>query len=600
MSFKPFSLPNKVIDLYFHHLPLHRKLMISYGLIIAIPIIVMYFFGYSKMASALETNLLYSANQGYSQAYEFTGYKLYKMLRTSDLISQNDRVHDLLTMTHSKDNYVKEVELTLDLKDYLSSFEDSQDIYRVKLYIPGTRVYASEGTNFLNLRDVPSTKWHPLIARNKLSVLFLSADYLEDTSGQLAIIRPIYDPNTYDLIDGYLRIEFSSAILLDIIGKSDPIIGAHTYITNTRGEMILTSDPLSSMDITATYLDGLSSLPASFGFAEATFLNQEVYLRKQAIPNTDWIMTTLIPKEEVLSVIKRQNYLLLTATFIMTSLALILAYYISRNITSRLDILTTHMKQMDDDTLITGRLTMDQDEIGLLATDYNRMHTKIKGLMDEQYEAGQALKSAELRAIQAQINPHFLYNTLEMINWMAKKQETDKILKVTKELSKFYKLSLNKGEDTITVRDELAHVQAYIAIQNQRFENHIHCHVKLDPEIGGYLLPKILLQPLIENAITHGIMEKDSQEGSLDLQLYTDDHWVYLTIEDDGVGMPKTKLQNLFNPRIHSEKGSHYGLYNIRERLRLYYDHQANILIESQPGQGTKVTIKLPKDFRSR
>ena len=613
-------------QLYFHHIKLQKKLMISYGLLIAIPVVVMYVFSYAQMAEVLERNLLYSASQNYEQAHEYTSYKLYKMLRTSDLISNNNTIHELLTMSYSADSYVKEVDLSLQTKDYLTSFEDAQDIFRIRLYIPGTRIYADEGINFLNLRDVPSQPWYPLVDLRHQQVLFLPSNYLGETdSNLLSILRPIYDPNNYEKVEGYLRVDFKKSLLLDILERSDAVVTATTYVTNGSDELILSSNPFLtaknptenlSTDVSPyDWLQGIYDRSQTSTYTLTSLNDIPVYIRKQVIPNTDWYLTSVIPQAEVLRVIQRQRMILIGAILAMLGIAMFLAYYISHNITKRLDILTHHMKHMDDSVLITSPVTSDEDEIGQLAKDYNRMHKKIKNLMDEQYEAGQALKSAELRAIQAQINPHFLYNTLEMINWMAKKQETDKILTITKELSKFYKLSLNKGNDMITIRDEVAHVLAYIAIQNHRFEGNIHVSTSVDPVVAGDYVPKILLQPIIENAITHGIMERDDQEGQLDIRVYKRSEadgllqnnndienrheWskenTVIQISDNGVGMSYEQLNHLFDSNRTSKKGSHYGLYNIKERLRLFYDDHATLEIDSHHNKGTTITITLPR-----
>lgn len=155
-------------------------------------------------------------------------------------------------------------------------------------------------------------------------------------------------------------------------------------------------------------------------------------------------------------------------------------------------------------------------------------------------------------------------------------------------------MSLSKGNVQISLRDEFAHLNAYINIQNQRFEDHIHFKHHLSSDIADFIVPKIILQHLVENAITHGILEKDEPLGTLIVSGRAAGDTIILTVEDDGVGIDKERLSHLFDAKAHSQSDSHYGLYNIKERLRLYYNDQASIQIASVVSGGTTVTIQLP------
>lgn len=594
------------IYFYFHHLKLHHKLFISYGLIVFLPVFVLYVVSYSKVANILEHNLLYSANQSFEQTYSFASYKLYKMIRSSDLIHNDETIHRILTTDVEKTGVVNQVDDMYLLQKYLTSYEDIQDIQKVRLYVPSSFIFSQEGINFMDLSTVESTLWYQMLSRQNKKILFAPSDYLTDTpnSEVLSIIRPIYQLDNFNTIEGYLRIDFSKKVLLDIVDKSTPSLNSFTLVVNNNGLTVLTSNDDLQKKYNLSSEELLPFVHNTSGYVVQTVNRIPLYIQSRLIPNTDWSIISVIPNDEILSAINAQRSTLAIALIIMLSIAFSLAYLISNYMTRRLDTLTDHMKNISDTHYLPPLFEDDQDEIGVLAKSYHQMLSQIQGLMDEQYASGIKIKSAELKAIQAQINPHFLYNTLEMINWMAKKQEIDKILQVTKELSRFYKLSLNKGNDLISLRDEFSHLNAYIAIQNLRFENRIHFHSQLAPDIATFIVPKIILQPLVENAIMHGILEKPDQEGVLDVSALLipasekiESAYVQIQVKDNGVGMPEKKLNALFNTENSSDSpsnGSHYGLNNIRERLTLFYGETAQITATSSVGEGTCITIQIP------
>jgi two-component system, sensor histidine kinase YesM len=632
---------------YFHHLKLHKKLMISYGLIVFIPIVVLYFISYTKVATILKDNLLYSATQSYEQTYSFASYKLYKMLRSSDLIHNDSMIHEVLTSSITNTSIVEQVDAMFLLQRYLTSYEDDQDIQRVRLYVPSEFIFSNEGVNFLNQENIASALWYEALENQDKKIIFAPSEYLTDTpnSDTLSIIRPIYQLDNFSIIEGYLRIDFSKKILLDIIEKSAPSLNSFTLILNVKGIPVLSSNDnllkkyTLSSEILAGYMENTTQ------YSQHDIQNKSYYIQSRLIPNTDWSIISVLPYDEILSAINAQQRILIVALVIMLSFAVGLAYLISFYMTTRLDTLTDHMANIGDTQFILPQFEEDQDEIGVLAKSYNTMLNQIQKLLNEQYISGIKIKSAELKAIQAQINPHFLYNTLEMINWMAKKQEIDHILLVTKELSRFYKLSLNKGNDLITLRDEFSHLNAYITIQNLRFENRITYHSSLSPEVASFIVPKIILQPIIENAIMHGILENTHQEGILDVKAElinysmespredfpsneergrltssallqansssclmespredfpSNEERVRITVTDNGVGMTEDKLRILFNApletldELEENAGSHYGLFNIKERLELFYGDSATLIATSEVGKGTCIEILLP------
>lgn len=235
---------------------------------------------------------------------------------------------------------------------------------------------------------------------------------------------------------------------------------------------------------------------------------------------------------------------------------------------------------------------VQQDEIGQLISAYNTMVDEMEHMLATQYDLGRAKAGAELKALQSQINPHFLYNTLDMVSWMAKKKETDKIQLVMVSLSQFYKLTLSGGRDVITLEEELRLCDAYMRIQQLRWEGAIDYMVEADDELLAARLPKITLQPLIENAIKHGIMQRGEARGSIIISATMEEEkegrWMTLSVLDNGVGMENSEEM------LQKGSGSHYGMKNIEQRLALFYDTDIRIQVDSETGLGTCVSMTLP------
>ena len=236
----------------------------------------------------------------------------------------------------------------------------------------------------------------------------------------------------------------------------------------------------------------------------------------------------------------------------------------------------------------------DQDEIGQLVENYNIMVERINDLMTEQTKTAEKLKVSEVKALQAQINPHFLYNMLDMINWLAKSGQQEKVSEAIQTLSKFYKLTLSKKNITIPVGEELRHVSLYAMLQNMRFENKIEFIIDVPDEIMEYEIPKLVLQPIVENAILHGIFEKESKSGNIVIMAWMEGGDIVFTVSDTGMGIPPERLETILDGTEESEHGSNIGIYNTHMRLRYLYGETYGLHYESDYGQGTEVQVRIP------
>ena len=235
-------------------------------------------------------------------------------------------------------------------------------------------------------------------------------------------------------------------------------------------------------------------------------------------------------------------------------------------------------------------------ELDELTDSLNTMAEKLIELIDQNVQKQRNLQKAEMKALQAQIAPHFMYNTLETILSLAEDGQTENVVTTTIALSSFFRLSLNKGRDWITVADEKSHVENYLAIQKMRYGAILEYDIDFSPEILGESMLKLLLQPLVENAIYHGI-KKTRRRGHIALKGYKADDRMVFTVVDNGLGMTAEELAKLKGSLSHydvSVPGTGFGLYNVYKRIELYYEIDDGLTVESEYDKGCTITIKLP------
>ena len=318
-------------------------------------------------------------------------------------------------------------------------------------------------------------------------------------------------------------------------------------------------------------------------------------------------MVSVLPTDDVLRLSRQLRTGMLLVVIVLAVAAYALAYTISRSSLERISLLTRTMQAVEKGD-VTARLEpIGDDEIAQLMGSFSQMMERIDTLMEEKVEQGRQIKNLELKALQAQINPHFLYNSLDLINCTAIANDVPQISHMVHELSQFYRLSLSRGREVIPLADELRHAQLYVDIQNMRFEGRVRAEWQLDPAAGRCRVIKIILQPLIENAIIHGIFETPAKTGRLLVRTCREEGRVVIVIQDDGAGMDGATLarvQALLRQEAGLQAGAArppadgphggVGLQNINQRIRLYYGPEYGILLSSEPGKGTRVTITVP------
>ena len=238
-----------------------------------------------------------------------------------------------------------------------------------------------------------------------------------------------------------------------------------------------------------------------------------------------------------------------------------------------------------------------RDEIAVLADRFNDMAGNIQTLVVKVREDEQKMRKADLRLLQEQINPHFLYNTLDTIMWLAIDHQDDKVVEMVAALSGFFRTSLSHGEDKITIREELEHVENYLKIQQLRYGDIMEYSIDVPDEIKKNDIVKITLQPLVENALYHGL-KKQREKGMIKISRVDDENNIFLIVEDNGVGMQPEQVVQI-NKEMYEDiwvnRTTGFGIANVNRRIKLYYGEEYGLILESEPDIGTKVIVVVPK-----
>lgn len=426
-----------------------------------------------------------------------------------------------------------------------------------------------EGDNKIEL--IHTTDWYRETVNARGRVVFFSTNVLGDASKSFSVAKLFRDSES-DIGEplGLIIINVSKTVFDTVFSSSGKYGGEFLAIDHNGHSLVpvYNRSEIDSEQIRMGTLEEVSGQLQSQGYLVAQYKNE----------TTDWMFLHLIKSEKLLQESQRIGTVTALIASAIALFALIVSYAVSGTITQPLQ----QLKKMMIEWMKGARdfaVTFDQDEVGTIGETFKRVVVENRELNEKLVHAALKEREAELLALQAQIKPHFLYNTLDSIYWMATLHNNREIAQMAVSLSESFKLSLNKGRETIPVYKELKHIQHYMTIQNIRYNHRFQYEEDVDPSLMVIEILRLVLQPLVENAISHGLEPKIGK-GTVRLIGRRNGDEVKFVVEDDGVGMENIEV---------TEQG--YGLQNVKERLMLYYGSSCSFTINSAPNQGTRVQI---------
>ena len=373
-----------------------------------------------------------------------------------------------------------------------------------------------------------------------------------------------------------------------------------TWVMNSKGEVFTQNENYFFNEIISksTLIDMISSIDTKNSSTVNVINNKgdKSTVAYSYIPNSDgWLLCTMVDNKQIHShtLILMRNILIFWIVLLI--LAIIISYFLSYSLVKPLEALKDNMKEVEKGNMVLLPLDNKNDDFYHFKTSYNNMLEKISDIIDTIYKEQTSKRNAELLALQSQINPHFLYNTLDTLKWIALDYDAFEISDIVSSLSSFFRISLSDGNKIIKLEDEFEHSKNYLEIQRMRYSDILTYEINLDSSIKTSKTLKIIVQPLIENSLYHGI-KNTSKKGIININGFLEDCFIVIKVEDNGIGIPEEKLINIISNLKNNIQSDHYGLYNINERLKIKYGALASLNIESTYGSGTLITIKFPNE----
>lgn len=309
---------------------------------------------------------------------------------------------------------------------------------------------------------------------------------------------------------------------------------------------------------------------------------------------TGWIVVGVSYVSELMAGADEARLTYLLAAMLLLAVAMLLAFLLSGEITKPIKALELSMKEVEKGNFSHVALEVrDNNEIGRLSRNFNTMTREIQNLMEQTEKEQRAKRRYELKVLQSQINPHFLYNTLDSIIWMAEWGKNQEVVKMTSSLARLLRRSISNEREVVTIEEEIDYTEAYLTIQKMRYQDKLEYEIDAKPDILKEETVKLVLQPVVENAIYHGIKYKEGK-GMIQIHSFRDGGDIVIQVRDDGKGMDQDTLDHIFEKHVRDTKSGGVGLQNVHERIRLYYGPAYGLSFESWPGEGTLVSIRLP------
>ena len=589
------------------NLSLQTKFTIALISIVVVPAFLTVFLFYGRLYSMVVSNTIRQEQDASAKTAPLIERTMDTILATTrNITGQNffqelfympvsDSAEELATSNHA-----------IDFKNALQRLTTDSIVTDVRIYVDfpddlkELDTYPNTENILAPLSQAKGTYWYGIFQGNRnAQEMFCPSFYLgsreKKNYGDMAYICPLslyYHSTAYM---AYLAVYYSDNKLTSILSDNLSLEGSVSYIVNERDAIVATSDPSLSGIYQLDYDTIKASFMSSNNFIERNILDTKVYAGFYSISNTDWFMVTVLPSPPLIHESNRLMIQIALIYAVFLVLALIFANVLAHSITGRLSSVIRQMQTVRHGPPTPMDSPSAHDEIGDLIDTYNYMTRKMDELMKTQAKAAEDLRIAEFNSLQAQINPHFLYNTMDMINWMALQGQTDEISHAVQSLSRFYKLTLSRKKGISTIARELEHVTIYVQLQNMRYHDSIELITDIPDELSEYQIPKLTLQPVVENSILHGILEKESKSGTIVITGWMENENVVLLVSDDGVGIPPEILSTILSGNGNSQSGgTNIAVYNTHRRLQILYGNDYGLTYSSKPGEGTEVEIRFP------
>lgn len=592
--------PISYLTLRYKNCSMRVKLFASFFLLIFIPIIVLTVFAAYRSTAIIQEQSMEIARLYLQQTENEMESELYKIATVSSSVAQTAKVHEVLEKQNTGISFSEEYDDMNELYKTIESTRALQNLYQIRLFISDSFTHSRSNYITYPLSSVSDTDWyHQLVEQYQTQTLLPPSIFqppLSEPQEVLSVVTLIRSRKNITRILGVVSVDVLKSDLIDILQRNNYAEQSAAYLVDENLNIVCGANstfPVSEADLAAQLQQMRDTFGASSGVSTA---GNAVYGLSAPIFD-GWRIFTVASMGNLLSPVSDLRDQMILLTVIISIIAFCLSYLYARYSTRRIKTLAEQVRRVENGDLSVSCIVDSEDEIGELQNSFNFMVRRISLLVDERYNLGKNLKDMELRALQAQINPHFLYNTLDMIAWKAMASGNQETVDIVVKLARFYRLSLSNGSDFLPLSDEVEHVRLFVELTNLCRSRNVQLITEVAPNIADYPIMKLILQPIVENSLFHGLYELSDREGVIRLTAEQIGSYVQIQIADNGVGIEKSKLAELLakkeRPVVNTKRGG-YGIGNILERLRIYYDDRFTFQIESAILTGTTVTIRIP------
>jgi len=595
---------------------LRTKMLLSFSVLIILSVTFMSYFSVYKYGETLQSNNIKYSNQVLGNLIRNLDDYISEIEDITTLVVYNHYIQTYLVGQSRKVPLIKDTygntDKTINSQSFVTSMEllgnfiyTRKDISSILIFNnDNLSLFKSSNLDIDTSFDFKKEPWYiKTLTSGKRPVItdpHIQSYVTKGKENVLSISRLI---EGYDGLGnvGIILVDTNFQVIKDLCRKEELAGSSYTFIVNKAGNIVYTpygnvmnkQNSLVSQD--ELYKNVLPKLKnQNDGSFIAEINNEKQQLVFKYMDKAEWTIVAVTPYKDMTSDAQSIRTIIIIAGFICFFVIIAIVQFLSTRFTKPVLALASIMNQADNGNLNIRAHIHTNDEISTLSSSFNNMLERIDSLMKQVVEEQDEKRKSDLKVLQSQINPHFLYNTLDSIIWMIASNNKDAI-KMIEALSRFFRISLSRGQDLITLSDELEHVKNYLIIQGMRYQNKIDFKITADKNILNYRTLNIILQPLVENSIYHGIKNKN-EKGFINISAYEEDNKLIITVEDDGVGMDEETCRDILKESFEQKfsSGSGIGVRNVNSRILLYFGSQYGLSFKSTLGVGTTAFITLP------